>query len=144
MIGTHCLALRVSLALVVTATSAQQGPGPSGGPQAQGETTPPVIDSIAYVGNSEISTATLAVGSSLKPGILVSKQLVGAEIERILAVYKKAGYDLALSPRIDHPAAGHVTIKFLIDENGKGGEAGAAPGRPGGGVPAPGSAPPPH
>jgi hypothetical protein len=146
MIGTYRLVLGLLLALGVSAAPAQQGPGPSpsAGPPAQGETSPPVIDSITYAGNSKISTASLAAGSSLKAGTIISKELVGAEIERIVALYRKAGYDLAISPRVDHPAAGHVTVKFLIDENGKGGEAGPAPAPPGAAGPPPGGAPAPR
>jgi hypothetical protein len=146
MIGLRHLALALSLALVVVSAQAQQapGPGPAGGPAGQAESSPPLIDSITYSGNSRISSATLAAGSSLKPGIPISKPLVGAEIERIVAVYRKAGFDLAILPRVDHPAAGHVTITFLIDENGKGGEAGPAPPTPGAGSPPPAGASPPH
>jgi hypothetical protein len=115
------------------------GPGPGGAPEAN----PPVIDSVSYAGNTKLSSALLAQGSTIKPGAHVSRELVGGEIDRIVGLYKKAGYDLSISPDIQHPAAGHVAITFRIDESGKGGNSGPATGPPGAGGGPPPSGPPP-
>lgn len=133
---------------------AQQGSGGPGGPGApmgpgaggQPEANPPIIDSVNYAGNTKLSSAVLAQGSTIKPGVQVSRELVKGEIDRIVDLYRKAGYDLAISPDIQHPAVGHVTITFRIDESGKGGNAGPAGASPGGGAPGgppPGGAAPP-
>jgi hypothetical protein len=149
------LAFGLTLALYVMSAQAQQGPGGPGGPGAsmgpgaggQPEANPPVIDSVNYAGNAKLSSAVLAKDSTIKPGAQISKELVGGEIDRIIGLYKKAGNDLAISPDIQHPTAGHVAITFRIDENGKGGNAGPAPGAPApggpGGAPPAGGPPPP-
>ena len=108
----------------------REGPPPEGmgGPGGMAaETNPPVIDAFSFEGNRKISTQALLKDSSIEPGMTISKQLVGGEIQRIVALYNMAGYDLAISPDIQHPADGHVVITFKIDENGSGGDAGAAP-----------------
>jgi len=147
------LVLGLTLALCVINIHAQQGSGGPGepgapgspmgpGPAGQPEANPPVIDSVGYAGNTKFSSAVLAQGSTIKPGVRVSRELVGGEIDRIVGVYKKAGYDLAISPDIQHPAAGHVSITFRIDEGGKGGNSGPAATSPGAGGPPPAGAPP--
>ena len=149
------LALVLTLALFITNAHAQQGPAesgrPSGTPVDQGaggqpDANPPIIDSVIYAGNTKLSSALLAQGSTIRPGAKVSRELVGGEIDLVIGLYKKAGYDLAISPDIQHPAAGHVAITFRIDESGMGGNAGPAPASPGaagpGGTP-PAAAPPP-
>ncbi|HTP38149.1 MAG TPA: POTRA domain-containing protein [Steroidobacteraceae bacterium] len=112
----------------------------------------PVIDSVSYSGNSKVSTAELAQGATLKAGMNISKEGMKSELDRVIAIYKKHGLDLAVSPDIQHPADGHVTVTLKIDENGHGGDAGAAPGggagappggAPPGGAPPPGGGPPP-
>jgi len=153
------LAFALTLTLYVISAHAQQGPGgpgepgePPGAPMGPGaggqpEANPPMIDSVSYAGNTKLTSAVLAQGSTIKPGVKISRELVGGEIDRIVGLYKKAGYDLAIAPDIQHPAAGHVAITFRIDENGKGGNAGPAPGAPGAGGPGgppPAGAPPPN
>jgi outer membrane protein assembly factor BamA len=103
------------------------------------ETNPPLIDSVSYRGNQKITTEVLARGAAIKPGLTISRPLVGGEIERIVALYRKSGYDLSVSPDIAHPADGHVTVTFVINEAGKGGDGGAAPGGPRAGGPPPGA-----
>jgi hypothetical protein len=107
------------------------------------EAMPPVIDAVGYSGNHKISTAIIERGATIKPGTPISRALVGDEIRRIIALYKQSGFELSIAPNIQHPAAGHVTVQFMIDENGKGGDSGAAPagGPPAGGAP-PGAGPP--
>lgn len=108
---------------------------------AQG--APPVIDSVSYSGNAKISTAELVRDATLKAGMNISKEGMQGELQRVIAIYKKHGLDLAVSPDIQHPADGHVTVTLKIDENGHGGDAGAAPGGGGGGGgPPPGGGPP--
>jgi Surface antigen variable number repeat len=114
-------------------------PGPpTGAAPASAETNPPLIDSVSYRGNQKIATELLAKDSAIKPGIAISRPLVGGEIQRIVALYKQSGFDLSVSPDIAHPADGHVTVTFVIDEAGKGGNGGAAPGGPRAGGPPPG------
>lgn len=137
----------VVLALVATSTfwgglaAAQGGPG-SPPPGSGGGTDSPVIDSINFSGNSEVTTAQLAQAMALKPGDKISKEKMKSDLDHIVAVYRKAGHNLSVSPDISHPAPGHVAIEIKIDESGTAGDAGAAPGAGGGGAP-PGGGPPP-
>ncbi|MFT3906155.1 MAG: POTRA domain-containing protein [Steroidobacteraceae bacterium] len=133
-----CLLWQTALA---QAPAAPPGGAPPAGAQ-QAEANPPVIDSVSYSGNKKISSAELAKGCLVKVGVKINKEMVGAEIDRVVALYKKAGYDLAISPDIQHPADGHVTVTFKIDENGKGGNAGPAAGGPPGGGGGAGGPPP--
>jgi outer membrane protein assembly factor BamA len=119
----------LSLTLVALHANAQAPAGGTGAPAgaAQEEANPPVIDSFKYEGNTKISTAALLKDSGMKVGVKITKALVGGEIQRVAALYKQAGHEVAISPDIQHPADGHVTVTFKINENGKGGDAGAAP-----------------
>lgn len=147
LIKTTLLAAAVSAVLTLHAQAQAPGgalPGmgaPAGAEQE--EANPPVIDSFTYAGNKKITTAGLSKDSTMKTGVKITKAMVGGEIERIIALYKKAGYDLAISPDIQHPADGHVTVTFKIDENGKGGNAGPVAGGAGGPPPSDAGGPPP-
>jgi hypothetical protein len=133
------LVLIAALATGASATTIAQAPPPGappgGAPPQAAEANPPVIDSIAYQGNKKIATAVIAKDAAIKAGVKINKDMVGGEIQRIVALYKKSGYDLSVSPDIAHPADGHVTVTFIINEDGKGGDGGAAPGGPGGSPP---------
>lgn len=88
----------------------------------------PVIDHVTFRGNAEIPDAAIAGAIALKSGTaLAGPAAVKADIDRIVALYRVRGFDLAVSPDIEHPAPGHLTIAYLIDEKGHGGDAGAAP-----------------
>lgn len=132
-------ALAVSLLSAHNLMAQAGGPppgGPGGAPPAAGAATDsPLVDSIAFSGNTKLSAAALSKDAKLKVGDKLSRENMKAEIERIVALYRKSGYNLSISPDIQHPADGHVTITFKIDENGTAGDAGAAPGGGGGGPP---------
>jgi hypothetical protein len=138
----RAMMLAVMAALAAATVAAQAPPGAPMSPGAA-EATPPLIDAVSYSGNHKISTAVLTKDSSIEAGVPISRALVGNEIKRVIALYRQAGLDLSISPNIQHPAAGHVTVEFQIDENGKGGDSGAAPaGTPPGAGPPPGGGPP--
>jgi hypothetical protein len=132
---TSLLFFALSALFIQANAQAPAGPPPGAGMGApagagQTEAKPPVIDSFKYEGNTKISTAALLQDTGMKVGVTISKELVGGELQRIVALYKAAGHEMAVSPDIQHPADGHVTVTFKINENGKGGDAGAAPGSP--------------
>jgi hypothetical protein len=124
--GTEWAAAVLLFASLASAQVPQQPPpGPLLSP-GMAEPAPPLIDAVSYSGNRKISTALLEKHSALKIGAPISRALISKEIKRVVAVYRKAGLDLSIAPNIQHPLAGHVTVEFQIDENGKGGDAGAA------------------
>lgn len=119
-----------------------QAPPPGGPPAGASGTDSPVIDAITFSGNTEISSAQLASAMKLKAGDRISREAMKTDLRRIVALYRKDGHNLSVSPDISHPSVGHVAITIKIDEKGTGGDAGAAPGGGPGGPP-PGGAPPP-
>lgn len=148
IVPVKVIVLSTAVNVVFALGAAAQAPGgapPAGGPPSgmsapgadQPEANPPVIDSVTVQGNNKITTAALMKDTTIKLGVKVSKPLVRGELDRITAVYKKAGYDMSVAPDIAHPADGHVTITFKIDENGKGGNAGPAPAAGSAGSPPP-------
>lgn len=129
--------------------SIAQGP-PGGAPPSAGAQDSPVIDKIQFTGNTEVSSAELAKVMKLKAGDTISREKMHADLDSIVALYRKKGHNLSVSPDISHPADGHVAINIKIDESGTAGDAGAAPSGGGGGPPggpppgggAPGGPPP--
>lgn len=115
---------------------------PPGAPPGGAATDSPIIDSIAFSGNTELSSAALSGAIKLKAGDKLSREAMKADLGRVVALYRTAGHNLSVSPDISHPAAGHVAIVIKIDEHGTAGDAGAAPGGGPGGPP-PGASPPP-
>lgn len=115
--------------LLGTVIAAQAQP-----PVASGAADAPVIDSIKFSGNTKLSDDQLGKTVQLKVGATLSREKMKADLDRIVAAYRKAGYDLSVSPDIAHPAAGHVAITFKIDESGTAGDAGPAAAAPGGGA----------
>lgn len=125
--NARSLLLTAIAALGISAGAAAQsgGPPPRGGAPGgmgaqQNEAAPPVIDSVTYAGNTRFSSAELAKATALKAGMKVSKELVGNELDRVAALYKKAGIDARVSPNIAHPSEGHVTIAVNIVESNRG------------------------
>lgn len=132
--------LMVTSMLWSAVAGAQNAPPPA----PAGAAVVRTVQEIKFTGNKKISTATLSSGIALKVGDVNTKEAVGAAMTKIVELYKQAGSDLALMVDISLPDASHTVVNFLIDENGTGGNKGAAP-RPGrgGGPGGPGGPPPP-
>ena len=96
----------------------------------------PIIDDIKFAGNTLFSGERLATEIQLKQGAALSREKMKADLDRLVALYRGRGHNLSISPDIGHPAPGHVSITFKIDEHGVSGDAGPAP-------PAGGAGPPP-
>jgi hypothetical protein len=102
------------------------------------------VASIKFTGNKKISSEMLLQQIGLKVGDVNTKEAVGGAMTKIIEAYKAQGSDLALMVDISLPDPTHTAINFLIDENGTGGNKGAAPraGGPPAGGPPPGGPPP--
>lgn len=136
-------ALLIAMALASECVVAQSGPpagpppsGAAGGPpDGMAAATERTVQEIKFTGNSKIPTATLAAQIPLKVGVVNTKEAVGAAMNKIVEIYRQAGSDLSLMVDISLPDATHTIVNFMIDENGAGGNKGAAPRAGGGGPP---------
>lgn len=119
-------------------TAGAQGNGPGQG----GAQTVRTVQEIKFTGNKKVSTAQLASQIGLKVGDVNTKEAVGAAMTKIGDIYKQAGKDLSYMVDISLPDDTHTIVNFIIDENGTGGNKGAAPRAGGGGMGGPGGPPP--
>jgi Surface antigen variable number repeat len=111
------------LALICALSAAGVGLGAAEATLAAAPVAPVIMDSLSYAGNSEISTSELTQDSPLKPGMVISDDTIRGEVNRIIAVYRAHGFDLALMPDVQHPSAGHVVVTIRINEQGTSGTA---------------------
>ena len=64
----------------------------------------PIINRVAFEGNSEVKTDTLSAEVQLKSRALYSRARVQADVQRILDVYRRQGYYANSGGCPDHPA----------------------------------------
>jgi outer membrane protein insertion porin family len=79
----------------------------------------PVINQIAFEGNSEIDTDTLTNEVQLKPRAVFTRARVQADVQRILDVYQRQGrYAATVEPKIIELEQDRVNLVFEIAEGG--------------------------
>jgi len=79
----------------------------------------PVINQVAFEGNSEIDTATLAGEVQLKARSVFTKARVQADVQRILDVYRRQGrFAATVEPQIIQLEQDRVNLVFEINEGG--------------------------
>ena len=77
----------------------------------------PVINQIAFEGNSEIDTETLRNEVQLKPRAVFTRSRVQADVQRILDVYQRQGrYAAKVDPKIIELEQDRVNLVFEIAE----------------------------
>ncbi len=77
----------------------------------------PVINQIAFEGNSEVDTETLRNEVQLKPRAVFTRARVQADVQRILDVYQRQGrYAAAVDPKIIELEQDRVNLVFEIAE----------------------------
>ncbi|MCH9807466.1 MAG: outer membrane protein assembly factor BamA [Alphaproteobacteria bacterium] len=77
----------------------------------------PVINQVAFEGNSEVETDTLANEVQLKPRSVFTRSRVQADVQRILDVYRRQGRFAALvEPKIIELEQNRVNLVFEITE----------------------------
>ena len=77
----------------------------------------PVINQIAFEGNSEIDTETLRNEVQLKPRAVFTRARVQADVQRILDVYQRQGrYAATVDPKIIELEQDRVNLVFEIAE----------------------------
>ncbi|MFA9476065.1 MAG: outer membrane protein assembly factor BamA, partial [Filomicrobium sp.] len=79
----------------------------------------PVINQIAFEGNYEVDTDTLAAEVQLKPRSIFTRSRVRADVQRILDVYQRQGrYAAVVEPKVIELEQNRVNLVFEITEGG--------------------------
>ncbi len=77
----------------------------------------PVINQVAFEGNSEVDTATLTGEVQLKPRSVFTRAKAQSDVQRILDVYRRQGrFAAAVEPKIIQLEQDRVNLVFEIDE----------------------------
>lgn len=77
----------------------------------------PVINQVAFEGNSEVDTATLVGEVQLKPRSVFTRAKAQADVQRILDVYRRQGHFAAsVEPKIIQLEQERVNLVFEINE----------------------------
>ncbi|KAB2941109.1 MAG: outer membrane protein assembly factor BamA [Hyphomicrobium sp.] len=77
----------------------------------------PVINQVAFEGNSEIDTETLRNEVQLKPRSVFTRARVQADVQRVLDVYRRQGrYAATVEPKIIELEQDRVNLVFEINE----------------------------
>ncbi len=77
----------------------------------------PVINQVAFEGNSEVDTDTLKAEVQLKPRSVFTRAKVQGDVQRILDVYRRQGrYAASVEPKIIELEQSRVNLVFEIDE----------------------------
>ncbi len=77
----------------------------------------PVINKVAFEGNSEVEDATLEAEVQLKPRSVFTRARVQADVQRILAVYQAQGlYGATVEPKIIELEQNRVDLVFEVSE----------------------------
>ncbi|WP_291175664.1 outer membrane protein assembly factor BamA [Hyphomicrobium sp.] len=79
----------------------------------------PVINQVAFEGNSEVDTDTLKAEVQLKPRSVYTRARVQGDVQRILDVYRRQGrYAASVEPKIIELEQSRVNLVFEINEGG--------------------------
>lgn len=77
----------------------------------------PVINQVAFEGNSEVDTATLTGEVQLKPRSVFTRAKAQGDVQRILDVYRRQGrFAASVEPKIIQLEQDRVNLVFEIDE----------------------------
>lgn len=79
----------------------------------------PVINQVAFEGNSEVDTDTLRAEVQLKPRSVYTRARVQGDVQRILDVYRRQGrFAASVEPKIIELEQSRVNLVFEITEGG--------------------------
>ena len=79
----------------------------------------PVINQVAFEGNSEVDNATLRDEVQLKPRSVFTRAKVQADVQRILDVYRRQGrFAATVEPKMIELEQNRVNLVFEINEGG--------------------------
>ncbi len=79
----------------------------------------PVVNQVAFEGNSEVEKATLEGEVQLKPRSVYTRSKVQADVQRILDIYRRQGrFAAKVEPKLIELQDGRVNVVFEINEGG--------------------------
>lgn len=79
----------------------------------------PVVNQVAFEGNSEVDTATLSGEVQMKPRSVFTRARVQSDVQRILDVYRRQGrFAASVEPKIIELEQDRVNLVFEINEGG--------------------------
>lgn len=79
----------------------------------------PVVNQVAFEGNSEVEKATLEGEVQLKPRSVYTRSKVQADVQRILDIYRRQGrFAAKVEPKLIELNDGRVNVVFEINEGG--------------------------
>jgi outer membrane protein insertion porin family len=77
----------------------------------------PVVNQVAFEGNSEVDTQTLQNEVQLKPRAIYTRARALADVQRILSVYRRQGrYAASVEPKLIEIEQNRVNVVFEINE----------------------------
>ncbi len=79
----------------------------------------PIINQVAFEGNSEVDTSTLQTEVQLKPRAVFTRAKAQSDVQRILDVYKRQGrFAASVEPKLIELEQNRVNVVFEITEGG--------------------------
>ncbi len=77
----------------------------------------PVINRIAFEGNSRIDDETLEAETTLRPRVIYTRTKVQSDVRRILAIYRRSGrFSATVDPKVIQLPQNRVDVAFEIHE----------------------------
>jgi outer membrane protein assembly factor BamA len=74
------------------------------------------VDRVAIEGNKQIKSEAIQSAITLKPGDPLDEAKVSANMQAILALYKKAGIGVQITPSATYPQPNHAILGYRIQE----------------------------
>ncbi len=74
------------------------------------------VDRVTFEGNKQVHSDAIQSAITLKPGDTVDTAKVSANMQAILALYKKAGVGAQITPSATYPQPNHAVVDYKIEE----------------------------
>ena len=74
------------------------------------------VDRVTFEGNKQVKSDAIQSAITLKPGDAVDTAKVSANMQAILALYKKAGVGAQITPSATYPQPNHAVVDYRIEE----------------------------
>jgi outer membrane protein assembly factor BamA len=78
------------------------------------------LDRVTFEGNKQIKSNIIGSAITLKPGDAVDDAEVRASQQAIMALYKKAGIGVKITPGASYPQPNHAIVDYRIEEQAGG------------------------
>jgi outer membrane protein assembly factor BamA len=78
------------------------------------------VDRVTFEGNKRVKSDAIQSAITLRPGDVVDDAKVGANMQAIMALYKKAGVGVKITPGASYPQPNHAVVDYRIEEKSAG------------------------